>query len=246
MKKFCFILFAVAIYFAAPLLAQDSSEFDCEKLIHPFVLKRIPDETSFWTSKTEFIAWNFRVSKGTKKLNGGWRSELSDRYAPVIGQRIRYEFSSRFPNSFPKRNESIVVAQWHDQKRIGHTAQRPPLSLRVTNDQLKFILWNDSLWERTNGLGEGLVIHSQPLERERWIDFSITVEWLSNERGEIDIQIDKKDVAIYRGPIGYRADPTAPYFKIGLYTVHEPEAPIEIAHRHYFRSDTNPFFVRQN
>lgn len=205
--------------------------------------KRIPSREAFELKRESiFGPWfgEFTISNELPQISDGWRSELKDPMEVLPGARILYQFETRFPRDHKaeSNDNSVVVAQWHDQKTNNIPSQRPQLSLRTVGNELHFYLWNDRVFEQSCEVGacgesEGQLIYSEPLKTNHWYRFEVMAKWSGDSDGYLKIKVDGVPVVHYRGPTTYRNDVFGPYFKFGIYTVHDFEGEMKVQHRKY-------------
>ncbi len=215
------------------------SNLDCKKSpSHPEALQIIPGENSVV----------FRVGNEIPKIYSSWKNEFRDNIRPKLGSVYSYHLETKFiKEGLPKRDRSIVVAQWHDRKdgfdQMSISSQkrasrsRPPISIRVIDHEFYIILWNDKIFDEKGGVGNGKIIYQQPIDFDHWYSFDFIVKWSAAQDGYFQVKIDGQEAVNYEGPIGYKLDLVGSYFKFGLYTVHSFNqfGVMEIAHRNYDR-----------
>lgn len=206
--------------------------------------KRLVDGEAFVIRRNvhgEPWAGCFSISPSDPKISDGLRAELRDLYVASPDEAIQYRFNTYVPaapvfDGLPR----LVLAQWHDRKEDGERAQRPPLSLRVIDGQLKLMVWNDEVWKQQGPNGDGLVIYSQPVgSKPMWLEQVYKVRWSANGNGRVEVWWNGHRVADYRGAIGYGDDSFGPYFKFGVYTTHALARQVDICHSDYQRSRWN-------
>jgi hypothetical protein len=149
------------------------------------------------------------------------------------------------PKNFINREETVVIAQWHDSKVEGKKAQRPQLSVRIVAGDLEVYLWNDLMWEESCrrgkcGKGDGILIFRSPVEKERWHEIDLEAVWSGWDDGLLNLKFNGRTVVERPGSNTYREDLEGPYFKFGIYTVHPFEGPIVIYQKNYKRRVIKP------
>lgn len=185
----------------------------------------------------QFCSARFELRETDPQINDGWRSELSDPFIPKVETQMTYGFSTFIPSAGIKGIEQLVIAQWHDNKLSGVPSQRPPLSIRIRDNKLVVPIWNNKIHLNLGQSGLGKVIYEIPIPTDRWINFVVDVNWREDNRGFVRLYVDNRLVARYQGPIGYKADITAPYFKIGAYTTRRfIDTQIVVLHTDYTRN----------
>ena len=152
-------------------------------------------------------------------------------------EEVWYRFRTLIPGRLLDPNLSIVLAQWHDKKTQGRPAARPPLALRLTRGALRVTFWNDQVLAAQGVRGDGEILYeSRDVATDQWIDFVFSVKWSPDESGSVRMWIDGKLVAEHRGAVSYSDDVYGPYFKLGVYTVHDFEFPLYVYHGDYRRA----------
>jgi hypothetical protein len=144
------------------------------------------------------------------------------------------------PKNFINREETVVIAQWHDSKVEGKKYQRPQLSVRIVAGDLEVYLWNDHIWEESCkrgkcGEGDGVLLFSSPVEKERWHEIDLEAIWSGEDDGLLNLKFNGRTVVERHGSNTYREDLEGPYFKFGIYTVHPFEGPMVIYQKNYKR-----------
>jgi hypothetical protein len=181
----------------------------------------------------------FAISPTDPKIENGWRAEIEDPFRPMEGEEAEYEFVTQIPAStldvMPRG--TLVTAQWHDNKKLGEKAQRPPLSHRLQPDGTLIIaLWNSAIHRDQGDNGNGLTLFSSMVPKDAWLMFRYQIRWSDNAMGRVKAWLNDYQIIDYSGAIGYAGDPTGPYLKLGAYTVHPFGAPLMVRHAGYRRS----------
>lgn len=225
----------------ASLAMTPSSLADCMTM--GWQLKRLTQAWSFSfmpvMSMPAACFAEFTISPDEPKLENGWRAEIEDPYRPREGEEVEYEFMTQIPGStlmlMPRG--TIVTTQWHDNKRRGEKAQRPPLSHRLLPDgTLVVSLWNSSLHRERGDDGDGQMLFAMIVPHDAWLSFRYRIRWSDNAMGRVKAWLNDHLIIDYAGAIGYAADPTGPYLKLGAYTVHAFGGPVMVRHGGYRRS----------
>jgi peptide/nickel transport system ATP-binding protein len=222
------LLLFISLALSCNLVADELNSFSSV----PLDKKRVPSPSSL---VLENDSLKFYLHPHERQISDGWRTELADLFLPPVGAKISYTLETKIPANFPKRKESIVLAQWHDKKPLGKIAQRPPLSIRVIEGDLVVILWNDKVWQQTGGEGTGQILYRRPIESDKWMSFEFRIHWSALQDGWIEGYINNQLAFSYSGPIGYEEDTSGSYFKFGLYTTYPFEKPLVVYHRNYSR-----------
>lgn len=183
-------------------------------------------------------AARFEIRPDDEKVSDGYRAELRDPYVASPHEEVWYHFRTLLPGKLLQDPDlSIVLAQWHDKKSKGRPAARPPLALRLTRGALRVTIWNDRILAAQGAGGDGEILYeSRDFATDKWIDFVFGVKWSPDESGSVRMWIDDELVAEHRGAISYSDDVYGPYFKLGVYTVHDFKFPLHVYHSDYRRA----------
>ena len=185
-------------------------------------------------------AARFEIRPEDAKVSEGYRAELRDPYVAAPHEEVWYRFRTLIPAPLAEGGDlSLVLAQWHDKKTEGRPAARPPLALRLQRGTLRVTLWNDAVLAAQGVDGNGKIIYeSREFPIDAWIDFVFAVQWSPDRRGIARMWMNGALAAEHRGAIGYRDDVHGPYFKLGVYTVHEFDRPLYVYHSDYRRASS--------
>jgi hypothetical protein len=222
--------------FALSAQAIPSTLADCR--LKNWVDKRLPetDSVSFKKSGQSCIA-HFQIDDRTPRINDGSRAEIEDPLRLPVGSALTYQFSTYIPSDLDKNDvPNLVFAQWHDNKRVGQPVQRPPLSIRLKNGRLVMPFFNQDIIDRLGPNSPGEYLYDERASFDQWIHWKVKVFWAKNERGLIQVWMNGKKVVHHRGLIGYPSDPTAPYFKLGIYTIEEVPRKLTVLHTGFRRT----------
>jgi len=182
-------------------------------------------------------AARFEIRPDDEKISDGYRAELRDLYVASPHEEVWYRFRTLIPGQLLDPDLSIVLAQWHDKKTQGRPAARPPLALRLTHGALRVTFWNDQVLAAQGAGGDGEILYeSRDVATDQWIDFVFGVKWSSDEGGAVRMWIDGELVAEHSGAVSYSEDVYGPYFKLGIYTVHDFKYPLHVYHSDYRRA----------
>ncbi|KYG61613.1 hypothetical protein AZI86_18080 [Bdellovibrio bacteriovorus] len=181
----------------------------------------------------------FQISPQTAQIHNGWRAEIEDPLRFEHGTLAIYEFSTYVPTQLNEGDiPNLVFAQWHDNKAPGVAAERPPFSIRLKNGKFVLPLFNENVIRKQGLKGPGQILYAQPAVYGQWTRWKVRALWSADNKGRIEVWMNNRKVANYRGPVGYRADSTAPYFKLGIYTTESFSRPLWIYHTDYKRTHT--------
>jgi hypothetical protein len=193
-------------------------------------------------------AARFEIRPDETKIHSGWRSEIKDRNPLQAGATIRYKFETYLPSELQKAGTNrLVLAQWHDKKDRGRAAQRPPLTLRLDKGKLIFVLFNQRILDEMGADSKGITIAAAPANWNKWASIEVRARWEASDFGLIDIYVNGKFIRRFKGPTTYPGDRFAPYFKLGIYTVHGFKGSAHVLHRKVSRRIYNygPESVRE-
>jgi hypothetical protein len=209
-------------------------------------LLRLPDHPA-----TRLV--QFEIKPGDAQISQGTRAELRDPYEAVNGEETWYRLTTALPKDFPvDRRQRLVLAQWHEHAAPGGNSLRPPLAHRLVGGALVVDLWNQAVYDKSNGLDEGLAIYRDPsFKTGVFHEFIYRVVWNPGSGGAVTgwrrerCLIPDKDCSSgpwqkfvdYRGPIGY-ASVLGYYFKFGVYTTHKFDKPLVVYHADFKRGAT--------
>lgn len=220
-----------------------AGDFDGRE-IYGWETDRVPRNEALKLSYDQIIdQWigEFSIKPEWSQISDGWRSELKDPMEVYPGAIVKYRFSTRFIENINEtgKTNSVVIAQWHDRKINSIPSQRPQLSFRSVDGNLNIYLWNDEIYNESCldgacGHGEGKLLYSAPYKLQHWYFFEVKANWSASEDGFIKIKIDNETVVYHRGPSTYAKDVFAPYFKFGIYTVHDFAGTMKVQHRNYY------------
>jgi len=196
----------------------------------------------------------FEIAPDAPEINQGRRAELRDMFDAANGQEVWYRFSTLVPRDFPSASPyRVVLAQWHEQMPLGAPHRRPPLAHRLIDGVFTVTLWNDPVYEASQGRGDGIVLFQDPdYALGAFYDYVYRIVWSPEQNGSVIGWRREKTCAFldagcksgpwarfirYEGPIGYRVA-EGYYFKFGVYTVHPLSAKMTVYHRAYLRGLT--------
>lgn len=186
-------------------------------------------------------AGRFEIRKEDTPIYMGRRSELRDPFVADKYSVTCNSFSTLVDESFVAEGlPSVVLAQWHEVVAEGSDPKRPPLSIRVVGNEIHLILWNDEIISEHGIDGQGKVIAKIPLIKGEWFDWGIIANWSSESDGFVEFYVNGKLQTRFSGPTGYKEDEFGPYFKLGIYTVHDFKKPLVVWHKEYQRSVIKP------
>ena len=72
-------------------------------------------------------------------ISQGHRAELRDPYNAIWDEEVWYGFSTLMPADHRLADGiGCVLAQWHDQAKLGDPSGKPPLAMRYRDGELRF------------------------------------------------------------------------------------------------------------
>jgi hypothetical protein len=150
-------------------------------------------------------------------VSQGHRAELRDPFNASWETEVWYGFSSRISaeHRIPA-GIGLVLAQWHDQAKLGDPSGKPPIAIRYRDGDLavtgaygKFASPDPDVryeFARASAFRLGA-----------WHDFVFRVFWSRHGTSEIDAWMNGGRIVDWRGPLGYENEEEGPYFKLGVY-----------------------------
>ncbi|WP_413814197.1 polysaccharide lyase [Aureimonas sp. Leaf427] len=172
-------------------------------------------------------------------VSQGLRAELRDWYNPPFDTEVWYAFSTYLPRAdfAPPAGTGIVLAQWHDQARLGDPSGKPPVALRYLDGRLRF---TGAAGKLASPKPDTLhVFHERPASFDAWMDFSFRIRWSRLGDTVLDGFLGGARLFSHTGPLGYRNEDKAPYFKLGVYASGPIEAPLVVYHDEYRRGSSS-------
>ena len=168
-------------------------------------------------------------------VSEGHRAELRDLYNVRWDETVWYGFSTYIATDFELSDEiGCVLAQWHDQAKLGDPSGKPPIALRYRGGDLTV----------TGAYGkfaspdpdERYVFATVPaLPRGCWHDFVFRVSWSRFGTSEIEAWLDRAPLVAWRGRLAYENEVEGPYFKLGVYCSGPIHRPCIVYHDNFSR-----------
>lgn len=182
-------------------------------------------------------ACRFEIKPGDY-VSQGRRAELRDWYNAPFDADIWYGFATYLPADFkPPDGVGVVLAQWHDQAKLGDPSGKPPLAMRYADGALRFTGAYSPI--ASPNPERRYVFHELPdVAHERWLDFVFHIRWSQEGESLIEAFLDAKPLFNFKGLLGYRNSILGPYFKIGVYAGAEIDRPLVAYHDNYSRADS--------
>lgn len=168
-------------------------------------------------------------------VSQGHRAELRDPMNAPLEEAVWYGFSTFIaPQHCVSQGVGLVLAQWHDQAKLGDPSGKPPIAiryrdgrLRVTGAHGKFASPNpDECYEFAGVDNFRLGV---------WHDFVFRVFWSRHGASEIRAWLNGEPFIDWRGPLGYENEAEGPYFKLGVYCSPPDARPVVAYHDNYSR-----------
>ncbi len=168
-------------------------------------------------------------------VSEGHRAELRDPFNARWEEEVWYGFASLLsPEHFGSGEIGCVLAQWHDQAKLGDPSGKPPIALRFKGGRL-----------RVTG-AYGKFASDDPDRRYEfasvpdfalgaWHDFVFRVFWSRHGDSEIEAWLDRERLFEWRGPLAYENEAEGPYFKLGAYWSPPGATPCVVYHDNYSR-----------
>ena len=148
-----------------------------------------------------------------------FRSEINTDDYVSVGSTQWYGFSLFIPKDFPIEDNRLVMGQWWSRSKIsmGEVPKSPPLSQDFRNGWFKIRVRHsvDRVFKQADAPKE-TIYETKHLPLGAWNDFIYQIKWSNGSNGLINVWLNGKQVASYRGPVGYNDD-IGPTFKFGLY-----------------------------
>ena len=171
-------------------------------------------------------------------VSEGHRAELRDPFNARWEQEVWYGFSTFVPGAHrASPGVGTVLAQWHDQAKLGDPSGKPPLALRCRDGRLvvtgaygKFASPVPDLRYEFASLPEF------PLDR--WHDFVFRIFWSRHGASEVEAWLNGDRLMDWRGPLAYENEEEGPYLKLGVYCSPPDVKPVIAYHDNYSRGSS--------
>ena len=171
------------------------------------------------------LACRFELRPGDY-ISQGHRAELRDPLNAPFDVPIWYGFSTLIPDDFPVAEAvPCVLAQWHDQAKLGDPSGKPPIAVRYRGGDL-FVTgaYGRFASPDPDQRYEFAVIPDFP--RGAWQDFVFRVVWSRHGTSTISAWLNRARFLAWSGRLGYENEAEGPYFKLGVYC----SGPIRTSH----------------
>ena len=168
-------------------------------------------------------------------ISQGHRAELRDPYNALWEEEVWYGFTTLMSAEHRlAKGIGCVLAQWHDQAKLGDPSGKPPIAIRYLDGTLRI----------TGAAGK--FASPEPDVRYEfarlpdfrlgvWHDFVFRVFWSRRGTSEIEAWLDRERIVDWRGPLAYENEAEGPYFKLGVYWAPPGPAPAVVYHDNYSR-----------
>ena len=168
-------------------------------------------------------------------ISEGHRAELRDPFNAPYEAVTWYGFSTLIPENYPVgEGVGCVLAQWHDQAKLGDPSGKPPIAIRygkgeitVTGAYAKFASHDPDRRYEFATLAD--------FPRGIWHDFVFRVFWSRYETSTIGAWLGGRKFIEWSGPLGYENEAEGPYFKLGVYCSGPISQPHVAYHDNYSR-----------
>lgn len=168
-------------------------------------------------------------------VSQGYRAELRDPYNVRWDEVVWYGFSTFIPKDFDLPSScGCVLAQWHDQAKLGDPSGKPPIAVRYRSGRLFFT----GAYGRSASPDPDIRYEFASVadfQRGRWHDFVFRISWSRHEMSEIQAWLNGAGIIDWRGPLAYENEEEGPYFKLGLYWSPPGPKPIVAYHDNFSR-----------
>ncbi len=169
-------------------------------------------------------SYRFELRKGDVWISQysaepSFRAEINTDDFVSINSVQWYGFSMFLPNDFPIEDNRLVLGQWWARSKtwMGEVSKSPPISQNFRSGVFRIRVRHssDRILKDTDA-PTNTVFEAKNFPLGKWNDFVYQVKWSYKRDGFINIWFNGKQVARYRGPVGYNDD-IGPKFKFGIY-----------------------------
>jgi peptide/nickel transport system ATP-binding protein len=173
-------------------------------------------------------------------VSEGHRAELRDLFNAPWDAIVWYGFSTFIAADFDLDEEiGCVLAQWHDQAKLGDPSGKPPIAIRYRAGRLTVTgAYGKVASPEPDRRYEFATIPDFP--RGRWHDFVFRVLWSRHGASEIDAWLNGATFIQWRGKLAYENEVEGPYFKFGVYCTAPVHRPCVVYHDNYSRGHSYP------
>lgn len=144
----------------------------------------------------------------------------------VAGQTYKISFGVMFQGD-PSTAKADKFFQVHGRNDTGERPLSPLLALQLKYDKMQVVVRHDENRITNQPQVDWIYKDSQPIERDRWYQFDITMKIDPSGEGMVKVMRDGEEIASYEGPVGYN-DEKGAYAKIGIYRDTRPETQVRL------------------
>jgi hypothetical protein len=168
-------------------------------------------------------------------ISQGHRAELRDPLNAPLEEAVWYGFSTLIPRLYcVSDGVGLVLAQWHDQAKLGDPSGKPPIAIRYRDRQL-FVTGAYGKFASPDPDRRYKFADVADIALGVWHDFVFRVFWSRHGTSDVDAWLNGERFIEWRGPLGYENEAEGPYFKLGVYCS-PPDAKTVVAyHDNYSR-----------
>jgi hypothetical protein len=168
-------------------------------------------------------------------ISQGHRAELRDFFNARWEEEVWYGFSTYVPAEHsPSPEVGLVLAQWHDQAKLGDPSGKPPIAIRYRAGRLVVTGAYGKVASPDPEIRYAFArVDGFPLDR--WHDFVFRVFWSRHGASEIEAWLNREPLIDWRGPLAYENEEEGPYFKLGVYCSPPDVKPVIAYHDNYSR-----------
>jgi hypothetical protein len=168
-------------------------------------------------------------------VSQGHRAELRDPYNVVWDETVWYGFSTLIDRGFQLPEAmGCVLAQWHDQAKLGDPSGKPPIAIRYRGRRL-FVTGAYGREASPDPDIRYEFASFADFPRGVWHDFVFRVFWSRHGVSEIEAWLNKRRFIAWSGPLAYENEVQGPYFKLGVYWSPPGPKPIVVYQDNYSR-----------
>jgi hypothetical protein len=168
-------------------------------------------------------------------VSQGHRAELRDPFNAAWDQTVWYGFSTLLSAEHRVSGEiGCVLAQWHDQAKLGDPSGKPPIALRYRGCRLNV----SGAYGRLASPDPDIRFEFASIPDFAagiWHDFVFRIFWSRHATSQIQAWLGGEQFLDWRGPLSYENEAEGPYFKLGAYWSPPGLRPCVVYHDNYSR-----------
>jgi len=177
-------------------------------------------------------------------ISQGHRAELRDWLNAPLEQETWYGLSFLLPEDFPiHEGVGCVLAQWHDQAKLGDPSGKPPLAIRFKAGRL-FITGAQSCIASHEPDQRFELFSRDDFPLGVWCDVVFRIFWSQHKETQVEAWMNGERIIHFHGKLGYENEAVGPYFKFGMYCHGAFATPHVAYHDNYSRghsfAEVNP------